>query len=709
MNIAFLKRSAWLGLASTGVLVALSAFPGVAALAAAAPTTIYVSTQGNNTTGNGTMQAPYQTIQYAINQSADGSTVIVEPGNYNESLMIQKSITLESASSLNSALGPTTISGANQSGLNTIWIDGNGANGTVIDGFTITAGSDHGIFVENANQVTIENNLVTGNGTAGSKGVPEDKPIELVGTANALVKDNTVTKNLADGGIGLTDNGPLDPGALQGATLVGGPVAPSKDNVVEDNTVTDNQGGCGIVLASYNAGEGVVDNHVVGNTVSRNVAGVVVATDAPNTVAEGNVVSNNTVENSFIAGIILHSNAPGDVLTQNVVSNNSVSGNGFDPEVGAFKPTGIVEAGAVDPVTDSTIIDNHVTNEFFGIFVNGSLQDHIANNIMDTTVPIAPALELVGPTMPVEVGQSPTFTAEDPANPTGVEYQFWMDSASGWKMVQNYSSSNSFTVKDIPAGSYQIVAYAMTPTQLKAQAWKQAIMASQFTNVGSTVSLTTMSLMNGMPVMGAMVQAMASHLLDPVYQFWWEGPNGHWTSSGNYSPSSMITIPSYAVSLDHAGTYHVIVYAKDANAPETAANEVWSRVLTVQVAPTVDFLLTPSLSAINVGGSATLTLAQVYTNGQPASGMSLDNLNSTFTITGADGKPALGFTISGFGVSQQVMTDGTYTFKDTPTAQSGSVVITAGSTVTPGIYQVIASDPDHMDSTSLPVDIVVNP
>lgn len=87
--------------------------------------------------------------------------------------------------------------------------------------------------------------------------------------------------------------------------------------------------------------------------------------------------------------------------------------------------------------------------------------------------------------------------------------------------------------------------------------------------------------------------------------------------------------------------------------------------------------------------------------------MSLDNLDSTFTVAGANGQPASGFTIPGFGGGSEAMLDGTYTLLGAPTRAVGTVDVTAGSGVAPGTYAVTASDPDHMDVTSAPVDIVV--
>ncbi len=357
-----------------------------------------------------------------------------------------------------------------------------------------------------------------------------------------MVKGNTVTKNLADGGISLVDDGPLDPGVAQGKIPVGGTLAPSKDNTIEDNTITDNQGGCGIVIAAYNAGEGVIDNIVSGNTVSHDVAGIVVATDVPGSLAEGNVVSHNVVSDNFIAGIVLHSNAPGDMLMKNAVTDNTVAGNGADGEVGAFQTTGIVEAGAVAPVTDNTITGNHVSDETLGIYVTGALANHISGNILDTPVSVAPSLEMVGQGGNVAAGKTVVYTVENPTAPTGLLYQYWVDSAAGWRMVQNYLPDNVYAMKDVAAGSYQVVAYSLTPAALKARAWHDAASASHIINVGSSVSLAVMGAMSGMTANSTTVQAAAKNLLHPVYQFWWQGPNGQWTASGNYSTDNMMDI-----------------------------------------------------------------------------------------------------------------------------------------------------------------------
>ncbi|HEX5465532.1 MAG TPA: right-handed parallel beta-helix repeat-containing protein [Candidatus Limnocylindrales bacterium] len=231
---------------------------------------------------------------------------------------------------------------------------GPGSSGTMVTGSTVRGANDHGIFVENASHVTIAGNLVTGNGVAPTAGINEDKALQLTGTRDSMVRDNRVVGNVADGGIGVSDNGPLDPGAPQGSTLHAG-----RGNSVVHNVVEDNLTGCGIVVAAYDPGAGVWDNMIVGNLVVNSdstigvfppaVGGIVVATDPPGTSAGGNKVVANTITNSFIPGIIVHSNAPGNAVSDTLVSANRLANDGWGMADGPAAKVAIIVSGPTLP------------------------------------------------------------------------------------------------------------------------------------------------------------------------------------------------------------------------------------------------------------------------------------------------------------------------------------------------------------------------
>lgn len=239
----------------------------------------------------------------------------------------------------------------------------------VIYGNSVYNANDHGIFAQDARNVFILNNDVYDNGEAqvtsdNAELIAENKAIELVGTNGALVVGNHVYDNMVDGGIGLSDDGPIDPGAPNPGNL-----NPAINNFISGNQVYSNSGGCGIVLAAYNPGGGVNNNTVSGNNVyDNNSVPVVVAADPPGTSATGNKVIGNRITDNAGPGVVVHSNAPGDTVDGTVITGNSISNN-----AGLGGPddqnTGVALLGEVNPVTNTTITFNSISNEYYGVFI----------------------------------------------------------------------------------------------------------------------------------------------------------------------------------------------------------------------------------------------------------------------------------------------------------------------------------------------------
>lgn len=76
-NLSFYIQTLFAGLALTAVLVPHCAN------AQTQPTTLYVSTQGSDSTGNGSSALPYKTLRKATQTAALGSTIYIKPGVYN--------------------------------------------------------------------------------------------------------------------------------------------------------------------------------------------------------------------------------------------------------------------------------------------------------------------------------------------------------------------------------------------------------------------------------------------------------------------------------------------------------------------------------------------------------------------------------------------------------------------------------------------------
>jgi parallel beta-helix repeat protein len=394
---------------SSGVLVSFTSI--VVAQSNPLPM-IYVGPGGSDSSGNGSFATPYATISHAVSAApVSGSTVIVEAGVYDEMINITKPITLQSESAQPSN---TIINAIGK--LYGIFLFGSGAAGTVIQGLTVENADNHGIFVQDTSQITIVNNDVLHNGlnptTCPDPPTPptgpciaENKAIELVGTSNSIVANNLVANNQADGAIGISDDGRINPGGL-----TSGASNPAVGNVISGNTLTSNVGGCGVVVAAYDPGEGVTNNIVTGNHVVNGYAGIVIAADVPQTSAINNTVVANTVLDNQLPGIIIHSNTPGDVVSGTLILRNIISGNGgFGPQ-----PTGITLIGAVNPVVNTTISGNIVHNEYFGIDVANATNTRISENLIDSTV--STTVTDPSATSPMTITTSPMTTNQQTGN-----------------------------------------------------------------------------------------------------------------------------------------------------------------------------------------------------------------------------------------------------------------------------------------------------
>jgi hypothetical protein len=121
---------------------------------------------------------------------------------------------------------------------------------------------------------------------------------------------------------------------------------------------------------------GVYDNLVFNNLSEGNGgAGVGMFAPFPGTASYNNRVVGNVLRNNGEAGVGIHAHAPGQNVSGNSIIGNWISGNGIDPDSGSGHPTGIALFSALVPVSVA-VVDNHVSNEYWGIFLAGPLTVH---------------------------------------------------------------------------------------------------------------------------------------------------------------------------------------------------------------------------------------------------------------------------------------------------------------------------------------------
>lgn len=189
--------------------------------------------------------------------------------------------------------------------------------------------------------------------------------------------------------------------------------------------------------------------------------------------------------------------------------------------------------------------------------------------VAQTSSPMVSHLSVTSPAVAQSPGNTVTVSAAASDKGGTAEYQFWVHGPDNvWRMVQNYSEKNTYTLTNMTAGSYVVAVYALDQHDVAAGLWQDAYYNDTVINVGSQVSL---SMPASITLNSFTMTAAAVGLTRPVYQFWVEDPHGIWSASGNYGGSSFRYTPQ------QSGTYHVVVYAKDPYAPATAQYAVLAR------------------------------------------------------------------------------------------------------------------------------------
>jgi hypothetical protein len=199
----------------------------------------------------------------------------------------------------------------------------------------------------------------------------------------------------------------------------------------------------------------------------------------------------------------------------------------------------------------------------------------------------------------------PLVVSASPSGFTSPVYQFWWAMQGGsWHNSGSFASKSTVSIIPPRNGFLSVVVYAreaLSPSHETSaqQAQYEAKSNTAVVTVGPPVDLggsgssvsqngwVSLTTANQIAVGSNMsLNAQVSGITTPIYQFWFESPQGGWQSSGAYS-----TNPNFAISAVTPGTWHVVVYARPKSAPpnETTAQrsqlEVQSPVTTVTVHP----------------------------------------------------------------------------------------------------------------------------
>jgi parallel beta-helix repeat protein len=347
----------------------------------------------------------YATIQAAINAAeatSGGATVVVNPGTYNESLIIndQSPLTLQT-----SGTGTVTISAPAHVSAVTIGTTGIGgaiidvySNNVTVNGFTVDGtGSDvnAGIRVIKGGSATIKNNTVQnvltpsdsndgigiqvgtrqGGGSAGTAKVNNNTILEYLGagvlvdgsSASASVKGNTIT------GLGVVTSGTGLDVAQYGVQVSAGATARVQGNTISKDTLgssNPNPTSAGVFLFQDSGTKTVVG----ANSISGNDDGVLVQDTAGTSSNEIQVVNNTVTGNTGFAGILVKGSSYVEVAANSVHDNTTFNGIALTDDT-----INNVDTGSTNNEVESNDVFNNADAD--GIYVFKSNNNTInANN-----------------------------------------------------------------------------------------------------------------------------------------------------------------------------------------------------------------------------------------------------------------------------------------------------------------------------------------
>ena len=261
----------------------------------------YVATTGSDSTGDGSEENPFATIQHGVESSSDGDTVLVAAGTYVENINFNgKNIVVTSMEG-----SEETIIHGNENEERVVTFSGGEDSSAVLNGFTVTNGYG-GIWCSGNSSPVISNNVIKENVGVNGGGISINARTEN-GENNPLVVDNMIINNYAFG-IGWSGKG--------GGVYCGqNSEAVFKNNVIANNYAGGQSGGIEFWMSEVN----LINNTIVNNTSDGDYGGIYMHyptyADVVNTIVRGNSPGTQVVINCSWGGgdhtVISYSNIEG--------------------------------------------------------------------------------------------------------------------------------------------------------------------------------------------------------------------------------------------------------------------------------------------------------------------------------------------------------------------------------------------------------------
>ena len=422
------KRSVRLACALAAPLLAATAIAAQASIASAAPAghgshALYVSPKAEpHARDRSCRTAAFSTIQSAVNAAPAGGTVVVCTGTYHEQVVLSKPLSLQGQHAVISQAGVSpafTVTLPAPLGKQTIFAGVVIVSSDVtVSGFTVRDAQGEGILAAGPGAtitgLDISDNAVVNNDLGG--GVPPKSKYFQCAAQGQVPGDCGEGVHLA-GGVAYSNVHGNYVAGNSGGILLSDDVGPTHDNLIDDNTVTENTTDCGITVPGHNplalnakgvpqpAVAGVYENVIKNNVVTNNGvkgegAGVLFANAGPGTASYDNLVQDNYIAGNGLAGVTMHAHTigktqfedlNGNVIVGNAIGKNNLDGDTLDAPRG---PTDKVTTGVLvfsgGTRVSVVIARNHIFDNSIGIWLSKvvTAAGLRTNRFTDVTTPV---------------------------------------------------------------------------------------------------------------------------------------------------------------------------------------------------------------------------------------------------------------------------------------------------------------------------------
>ena len=263
---------------------------------------LHISTDGNDTTGNGTPQDPFRTVQYGVNSSLTGDTIIINYGAYFENILVRfKSIVL--SSNYIYTLDTLDI-------YNTI-INGDSVTSTIlfefcdsataIAGLTVTNGASSGIKCFFADPYIASNNIFENISGSYGGGI-----LCRYMSSPTIIGNNIIGNHSREGG-GIWRGRRCSPNIL--------------NNIIMGNSYSDKGGG---IYCMGGPGDAIISNNIIrGNSTTDEGIGGGISCTNTNTVLYNNVIYENS---ALYAGGVYFGSYDTSSIVNTIIWGNSAGG-----------------------------------------------------------------------------------------------------------------------------------------------------------------------------------------------------------------------------------------------------------------------------------------------------------------------------------------------------------------------------------------------